>query len=252
MMNTYKAMLAALAACAISSPLRAQSFPAGGIGAHFADGGGWTTTLLLTNFGNTNNPVRVSFFGTNGNSLSVTYNVDGATTTNTDSSRDFDLKPSQTVRLVTAGASSAVATGWVNVHGVGANRPVTGTVVFRQTVSGRPDYEASIPLDYIGKSSLLLQYDNSSGLNSAIALVNAAAGRSTITITAWDETGKSLGENVVDLSAMNQVSFVLSERLPTTAGQRGFLWIRSTMPGVAALGLRFNKTGAFTTLSTWN
>ena len=204
----------------------------------FAFGGGWYSALYFASTREQASSFAVRFFGSNGAPLATPGAPGGSLTVNLDP---------RGASVVEAPDTGPLQQGWATFD------PPEGVVaygVFRQTVAGRPDQEAVVPLATNGKRRALLVFDNV-GLTTAVAVVNPGASDTTITVTARDPSGQILGTRLdLALRAGEHLPFVPGERpeLRDVAGRRGTLEFAASSGGVvAALGLRFGVS-AFTSI----
>src|SRR5687767_11865897 len=87
-----------------SIPTRAQSVR---VAPHLADGGGWTTTLLLSDLFHGSEYInQISFLSTTGAPLVLSFSIDGAPAV-TAASANIRFKPSQTVIVRTLGSGAS-------------------------------------------------------------------------------------------------------------------------------------------------
>ena len=89
------------------------------------------------------------------------------------------------------------------------------------------------------------------GFGTGIAVANPASSAVTITATISDQNGAQLGVQSIPLAADSHAAFFFSDKFPATAGKEGIVQFQSSgNPGLAALGLRFNPLGTFTSVPT--
>jgi len=105
---------------------------------HFADGGGYRTSLLLTNGTATNTTATVSFFSSSGSPVTVTI---GSTTAST---FPVPIQANGAVKLTTAGTGTSPSVGWVLVTPVPAVG-LNGNAIFQLFREGQLFSEASVP-----------------------------------------------------------------------------------------------------------
>jgi protocatechuate 3,4-dioxygenase beta subunit len=203
-------------------------------------GGGWYTALYFANTTAQATSITLNFVGENGSPLAVTLPGMGSNATHTIS---IDARATALVEL--ANSATTMTQGWVE-----ANLPegVLGYAVFRQTVSGRADQEAVVPLAPETATSVQLVFDDVN-FTTGIAIVNPLTQQTVLTITAYSATGTQLGTGQVTLSSRSKTAITLREvsGLAGVAGNRGWLSIATTTGTVAALGLRFGSA-AFTSI----
>jgi len=211
---------------------------------HFADGNGWKSTLVLVDESPSPQTANVYFFDPNGGQVSLpivgigSTNVLGTTFTGNDSTFGE-----------TAGSASTTTTGWMQIETSGH---IHGTLIFRQRVQGRPDFEASIPIVPAIQNDVI-PFDNTNGFSTGLAMVNPFSVINQYSIIFRTESGVILGSHQITLAVRNQTSFSVSQMFPETAGQRGSMQLTVAgsggQNGFNWIALRFNPTGAFTTLT---
>ena len=204
-----------------------------------AFGGGWYSALYFTMSGNGNASFQVNFVNADGTPLVVPSL--GA--------------PSTTVNLVGHGTAFVEApnTGPLNQGYATFSLPpgVTGYGVFRQSVDGRADQEAVVPLSGAGSTTSTLIWDET-GLTTAVAIVNLSSAANIVTVTIRDFQGRTMGTPArVPIPANGRVASALRD-LPgigNIVGNRGSAEFTVTSGNVAVLGLRF-RGSAFTSIPT--
>ncbi len=217
---------------------------------HFADGGGWKSQIAVFNtFGVDFAHVVIQFRGSEGQKVAVPLGQYG-----TVSSLDVELGTQRSLFLETSGTGPEVQTGWVEIIQISGSTPVRAYAVFRQTVPGRPDYEA-VAAGMRAAASITFPFDNTEGLVTGFAVVNLGVSGCTVGVfPIFDEAGNSLASQpkvAGNLGASGHTAFVATDRIPELAGKRGYLKLFPLFGcsgGIAALGLRFNPTGPFTNL----
>jgi hypothetical protein len=125
-----------------------------------------------------------------------------------------------------------------------------GTAIFRQSVTGRPDFEAAVPITRPTSQPLMLAYDNTSSFATTFALVSPdPVNSAAINVNVFDQNGNLLSSGVLNLPPQGQQGYVLSTLFPPTAGQQGLAVLSNPAGGsLTGLGLRFNPGGSFTSL----
>lgn len=208
---------------------------------HLAMGGGWYSALYFTNATHASVEFQVSFFGDNGQPMSVPRAGLAPSAVHS-----VNL-PARGLARIEAPNSGPLVQGWVQ-----ANLPagVTGYAVFRQIVAGRPDQEAVVPLTGTSSRSATLLWDNTDGLVSTVAVLNPNSFEAIARVTARSEAGQVLGTAQISLPARQKTAFILANLtgLAGLAGQRGTADFTVAAPGaLAVLGLRF-RDAAFTSI----
>ena len=118
----------------------------------FTFGGGWYTALYFANTTNLVAHIQVSFYGDAGTPLAVPLVGIGSV-----ASQSIDINPFSTVILEAPDTGGVNQEGWAEVT---LPTGVTGYAVFRQTVPGRPDQEAVVPLTPEASLTADLTYDD--------------------------------------------------------------------------------------------
>ena len=128
---------------------------------------------------------------------------------------------------------------------------VTGYGIFRQSVSGRADQEAVVPLASAASATSRLTWDETGGAVTAVAIVNLSALATRVAITVLDNTGNVLGTSAVALPANGKTEATLDSLpgLGGMVGKRGSAQFTVSTGNVAVLGLRFSAA-AFTSIPT--
>src|SRR5262249_49902724 len=145
-----------------------------------AFGGGWYSALYFTNTSNSAVSFPVNFVADNGTPLTVP----GLSVT------------LSTVNLASRGTAviEAPNVGTLNQGYAVISLPsgVVGYGVFRQSVQGRSDQEAVVPLSGASSTSSTLIWDDTNYV-TAVAIVNPSSLATTVTIVVRDESGTTIG-----------------------------------------------------------
>ena len=207
---------------------------------HYAIGDGWDSTIRIYNTSGSAQSVTAAFFGVHGEKQVVDVAGMGRLDT--------------FVRAIPAGGVWELApttdTGLL-IHGMvritRASTDVQATVVFRQRVEGRPDFEAGVPAS-LPMPRVRIPFDNTRGYTTSVAL-QATAGGFTYPVFIYDENGQQIGNMVsIRLEANDRAIFATSERWPTSAGRKGTILIDGPNPGLGVMALLFNSSGPFSTI----
>jgi hypothetical protein len=165
--------------------------------------------------------------------------------TGTVSSRTVNLDPGATTILEAPAGTGNNVEGWVQA----ALPPgVEGYAVFRQSVPGRADQEAVVPLTSESNQHADLVYDDAS-LTTGVAFLNPSDQQETVTITTFTVAGVPNGTAQVVLAphAKQAASLRAIPGLEAVAGNRGWASFAVSNGAVSVLGLRFG-TQAFTSI----
>ena len=209
------------------------------------DGTGFTTEITLVNKGTRPANVNLTFYRNSGGGATVPWplELEGRIP------GEVVLIPAAaTVTLKTAGLSAGTQIGWAEMT---TTDWVTGFAVYRQRVAGRPDQEATVPVNVATPFKVLLPFDNTGPFTMAVAIANiSSASVGQFNVTATDENGQKIyqGFALDPVPARGHVAFNLKEVLPNLAGKRGAILFSSTSGEMSLLGLRFLDSGAFTSI----
>jgi len=204
-----------------------------------AFGGGWYTALYFSNPLEFPVSAVVNFIGNDGTPLAVPLAGIGSV-----SSRTVNLDPGATVILEAPNTGDLVQ-GWAE-----ANLPqgVVGYAVFRQSVAGRADQEAVVPLTPESSQKADLVYDDTA-LTTSVAFLNPSNQGVTVSITAHGADGSQIGTSQVTLAARSKQAMILRNvsGLSGVAGRRGWATFSVSSGAVSVMGFR-SGTVAFTTI----
>ncbi len=155
-----------------------------GVLAQVASGGGWTTSIYLINPSSSAAKVTVNFLSDNGTALALPLNISvgGTTQTSTEASIDDTIPANGVMLILTTSPSATEQSGWAQVLGPSS---VKGYAVFQFLPAGGTESEGTVPLDQSGQATLLLPFDNTNGLQTAVALANALPSHQIVTAIAW-------------------------------------------------------------------
>jgi hypothetical protein len=216
--------------------------------AQIASAGHWTTTFTLVNKGSSPAPAVVNFFDTNGSPLLLPLSFPQPALNGPPAASRVPLTigPGATVIFQTTGPPTQVTqTGWAQLL---TNGNIGGHAVYTQTV-GSSVQEAVVPIETRNPDAFVLPFDNVGGFSTGVAVANTTAAQANIAVIIRDDTGAMLQVQTLTLPALGQISFDMATRFPTATGKRGTVEFGTPVGGqITVLGLRFNPTGAFSTV----
>ncbi|MBI5084638.1 MAG: putative Ig domain-containing protein [Acidobacteria bacterium] len=223
------------------------TYPRAGVISQLASGGGWKTTISLSNLNAAIAQVRVNLVGEDGLPLilPMTVTQGGNSITVTASTVDRTLGANATLLIETEAAVSVTTVGWADVR---SSLPVTGYAIFRQRQGSGAESEGTSVLESKIQTSVIVPYDNLVGFSTGVAIVNLGSdAQGLITAIMRDDTGAEVGRDLIQLPPNGHASFSMHARFPVLSGRRGFVEFQSNQPGgMTALGLRFNPAMSFT------
>jgi hypothetical protein len=227
-------------------PLQGGGVPTTGqIISQLADGLGWRTSIILVNTDDVPASFTLRFWRADGSPMTLPLGTDGTAPV---VSGQIPGGGSRTIQ--TDGSAASLQQGWAELITLQA---ISGTAVFRQQVTGRPDSEAAVPVvsSSGGPRPLILPFDNAHGFITGVALVNRDATQAaTVTANLRDENGSIISTGSINLPARGQVAFSLPDRFSTVSDRRGVAEFSASGQELYGLGLRFSPAGTFTSLPT--
>jgi len=228
---------------------------------HFADGGGWTTEILLVNPGDTACAGTVQFFD-QGNEATparvISINIDGTT----DTSFNYSIPGRSAKRLKTSDPGSSLKAGSVLVTPDSGNSAPTVLVIFSLNSGGVTVTEAGVLS--VRAATAFRMYVEAGGnfgdpgsLQSGFAVSNPSSDPVSVKFELTTLSGASTGLSAtLDLPARGQKAMFLNQidgfqELPSSF--QGTLRISTSAPsGLVVTGLRsrFNERGEFLITTT--
>lgn len=218
---------------------------------HFADGGGWTTPLLLIN------PTDVTIRGNaefqNSNGQPALLNLNGEFR----GSAPYVIAPRSSVNLRTAGASTTTAVGYVHIVAAAGVAAPRGLSVFsyrsgRITITEAGTFEASVGRSFRMYSQFSGDFVHgiSGAIQTGLAIVNHSGSAASVAIELNQLDGTPIRvEGNASVAADGQTAFFLNE-VPGFAARpaifEGVLRVSSSVPiSVTGLRERYNEQGDF-------
>lgn len=207
-----------------------------------ADGAGWSTTIVLSNKTTTAQNVTLSFHraiaDTNGTTESWTPPfVESVALAN------ISLAAGSSLFLHTPGTAATLSQGWGELN---AAAGVTGYAIFRSQ-----GQDATAPA-VSAASRILVPFDNTSDLVTAVAVANPNASAETIQVNIKTLDGASSTGALPQMPASGHRAFVLPDLFPETKGKRGLAEFYVTPGSFSVIALRFNPTSAFTSAPVYS
>lgn len=205
-----------------------------------ADGGGWSTTIVLSNKTTTAQNVTLNFYrGINANGTTAPWTppfVENVALPN------ITLAAGSSVFLHTPG-TGALSQGWGELN---APAGVSGYAIF--TSLGQ---DATAPA-VTPASRILVPFDNTSDLVTALAVANPNASTAAIQVNIKTSDGATSTGALPQMPAKGHWAFVLPDLFQETRGKRGLAEFHVTSGSFSIIALRFNPTSAFTSAPVYS
>jgi hypothetical protein len=209
-----------------------------------AYGGGWSTTIYLTNPNSYSASATIDFYSADGKALAIPTGLLSRASTMTLTLPARSTKSVTVDYFLNIGGTNALVQGWAKLT---LDLGVTGYAIFRQSVSGYNDQEAVINFASINSTSSVLLYDDTH-YTTTLAILNPTSAASTIHIDTYLEDGTASTSSIFGLGALSRGAYVLTNLIPALKGHKGQIVVStSNATGVSVLGLRFNGL-AFTSI----
>ncbi|PYV12389.1 MAG: hypothetical protein DMG07_17210, partial [Acidobacteria bacterium] len=223
---------------------------------NFADGGGWTTQVVLVN--PTDDPMSgtVQFFGQGSATAAaqpVAVTIDGQTAT----SFAYSIPARSARRFQTEGAGAATLSGSVRVLPGGESKSPSGLAVFSFRTGGVTVSEAGVPASPATTAVRMYAEVSGAAIDTGVAISNPSSSAITAKVELTDLAGKALGASgSITVPGNGQVALFLDqvpglEKLQTPF--QGVARISTTSAsGISVVGLRgrSNERGDFLITTT--
>ncbi len=204
-----------------------------------ADGGGYRTTLLLTNRSGFAATATVSFFSDSGAPLVL------AVGEKTGDTFTLPLPALGAAALACSGKGSAAATGWAAVT-VNPPADLNGNAIFQLYQGGALLSEASVPASTLTSGADFYAAEED-GFSTGFAMANPGSLPLSGTITLRKSDGSIAGSAPLALVPGGHLSMFLSQLFPGAASGRAEIQLSS---GYAAFtALRYHTSSVFSTVS---
>jgi hypothetical protein len=230
--NTSTSIQLSVASMAFADVPALMIFP------QIAEGGGYKTSIMLTNATATNTTATISFYSDGGTPMELA--IAGMIS----SSFKTPIPARGSAKLVTSGIPPAAVTGWAHVT---ASPPVNlnGNAVFQlfqdQILLGEASVPAVMPV-----SSVEFYTDEAGGSHTGFALANAGSIAAEGTLTLWKENGTIFDTYPISMNPGNHTAMFIWELLAGTPSGRAE--INLTSGHISATALRYSNS-RFSTVS---
>ena len=227
---------------------------------HFADGGGWTTQVILVN--PTHAPISgsVQLFGSGSETEAAAPRTLTLADGRSGSTFSYAIPPRSATRLWTSNPAGPLEVGSVRaVPDTGQTAPA-GVSIFTYQKDGMTVSEAGVPASTAGSAfRVYVEARGTAGearaaLRSGIAVTNTSDAPTTVRLELTDLDGTATGPTrSLTLPASGHVPRFIDEFFPAlTTPFSGLLRITATAPNIAVVGLRlaFNQRGDIVTTTT--
>jgi hypothetical protein len=207
---------------------------------HVLDGGGWQSTIVLTNSSVSAASVSLIFHQdiTGGSAPWNPPFLQASTTSG------MVMVPGSSMYLQTSGTAAALTEGWAEMD---ADAGVSAYIVFtNKTPAGGVQYDEGTAPAVAASNRILVPYDDSNGFVTGIAIVNPTAAAESISVGFRTVDGLVTVQALPTLAPLSHTAFVLSQTFPVIAGHRGLAEFYSPTGNISMIGLRFNPTQSFT------
>jgi len=231
-----KAIHTALSVLLLALPVVGQSLTL----PHVVDGGGWQSTIVLTNMSSNSASATLVFHKETGGGNTGPWNPPIQEVISTSG---LSMVGGSTLYLHTTGkATDPLSQGWAELN---ADAGVTGYVVFTIRVPGHQDQEGTAPAA-TASNRILVPYDDSNGYITGIAVSNPSGTAQTLSVGFRTTTGGVAVNTLPAIPPGGHTSFVLSQQFPVIAGHEGLAEFYSASGNISMIALRFNPTSSFT------
>jgi hypothetical protein len=174
-----------------------------------ADGGGWQTTIVVSNTTSSTASASLSFYQDTTGGATQSWSLPLIESIST---QNLSLAGGGTIFLHTPGTAATTSQGWGSLQ---ASSGVVGYAIYTYRAAGHQDQDATAP-GVASASRILVPYDNTNGLVTAIAVVNPTATSETVSVSFQSETGGIVTGSLPTLPPNGHSAFVLPTQFPGT------------------------------------
>ncbi len=203
------------------------------------DGGGWHTTIVLTNTTTIGATVNLSFHLETSGGATQPWNpplVESTPTTG------IALAAGSSLFLHTPGTAAASSVGWAQLD---APAGVVAYVVFSSMLAGHQTQDGTA-LAAAPASRFLVPFDNTEGLLTAVAVANSTNAAESISVNFRMSNGSVVQTSLPSMPALGHQSFLLPQQFTATANLSGLAEFYSSSGNFSMIALRANPTLGFT------
>jgi hypothetical protein len=212
-----------------------------------ADGGGWRSTIVLTDTTTLDiDGISLTFFKDIGGGVTAPWSP-----TFLEGNFSGSVPAGSSVFLHTPG-TGALTQGWAQLI---ASAGLTAYVIYTYS-SGGHDQDSTAPA-VSSASRILVPFDNTipanrlKGLTTALAVVNPNPIAETVLVN-LEIAGTGSTGTALNLPANGQMAFVMASQFPATAGKSGLAEFYTTAGTFSIIALRGNPTGGLTSLRAYS
>jgi hypothetical protein len=201
-----------------------------------ADGGGWKSTVVLTNTTASATTATLAFYS-GGQSWTPSF-VGGQSTEN------MSLLAASTVFLQTPGTAPTLTQGWAQLT---ASSGVVAYVIYTYASNSGKNTSQGTAQAVTSASRILVPFDNTGSLATELAVVNPSSSDVSISVNLKALDGTVSTGTPLALAGNGQMTFGMSTQFPTTLGQSGLAEFYASSGSFAIIALQANTsaTGLF-------
>ena len=204
---------------------------------HVTDGGGWQSTIVLTNTSTNPAVATLSFhsdLGTTGATQAWSPSF-----LEVSSTAGIVMASGSTIYLHTPGTAAALTQGWAELD---SDAGILAYAIFSNHET-TPYRDATSPA-VAATNRILVPYNDANGFVTAIAVTNPTTAAQTIQVGFRNDSGVLLTALPV-VPPLGHMAFVLSNQFPQIAGHFGLAEFYSATGNISILSFAFNPTQSF-------
>jgi hypothetical protein len=209
------------------------------------DGGGWQTSLTVTNQTKYAQAYTVTFWQDNG----TPWSIPGIGSSTTISVPGFGAKI-----LSSSGSGSGLTEGWAKVESA---EDFSAMAVYK-VLGNQQNQQAAVTGDPTLNTYFSMPFDETNGALVGLALTNSSSTLTqTALVVAYDRNGNVIVDDFsIALQPLQHMAFVLSQQYPALAAQSGYIRVfgiptgnvQLPFTGLSGMGVRILPDGSFTNL----
>jgi hypothetical protein len=150
--------------------------------------------------------------------------------------------------LHTPGTAAILTQGWGELD---ATAGVVGYVIFPSHAPGNPAQDATAPA-VTAASRILVPFDNTSHLITALAVVNPNTAAESISVNIRTSDGAISTGTLPSMPPKGQRTFLMPTQFTGTAGKSGLAEFYTNSGTLSIIALRADPSGAFTTAPVYS
>ena len=210
----------------------------------FADGAGYTTSVVLVNPTDSSISGTIQFFdpgSTGAPGQPQTITLGGLTGT----AFSYSIPARSSQKLTTSGAGASIHAGSIHITPFPGQPAPTGLAIYELRLNGIAVSETGVSLTHGPALDVYAENSSADSVQSGVAISNNAAVPITVNVQAIAADGSYVGSTTISIPAQGQIAKLLTELAPAVSpSYMGMLRVTASSDiSVVGLRLRNNERG---------